>query len=750
MRIDLVAVVNFGSHAAKVWEPGDARLTVVTGPNGVGKSTLLVDAPCFALSGEVPGGYSPDQLVRTGATDMSVILEFTLDGQRYRFVRRRTTRAGGKSSADAQVLLADGTWRPLASGAREVSAEAVRLLRMDQHTFRTAVVLAQGDAKRFMDATPGKGTPQAPGRAAILSTLVVDPVFALAEAKAREEARELEATTAADRGQVERVGDAIAELAGAPGLVAERRAEISGLETAIAVDRARRGEITERLTALAGEIAKGDAAAAEVARLEEERAALADRYRREKATVATSDEARLAATAALAAADAVERAAADIPAAQAEVAGLEVAEADARRLRDEVAAKRQAMAEIERPFEQAAATWAAEHTAAERRITELIAAKNGLQPVICEKCGTANIVDQADVRGQLATARARLAELDNSRTVEPMAIARDKAALVRLESKLREIDLPDPSVLSAARAQLATLERSAARAGEISAARAALTAAAAAKVSAEAELVSIEKAGKVIAVRIEAARDAKAAAVALLEEQVRLTADARALDDSMDVDGRRLRELERVLANAEAQLERLEQLIAERDALTAKLAGADVDLARLRRLVAAFGVKGIPARVIESVLPELVEHANELLGQLRPGMTLDLRASRAKADGSGTIEALDIWIRDHRGERQRWSGGEGTSIAMSIAVALSRLGARRSGARISTLVIDEPDGLDGESRRAFGQALRVLAHRGDLERVAVITHQDGIPDFADDVVELEPVIESFDSIGLVA
>ena len=67
---------------------------------------------------------------------------------------------------------------------------------------------------------------------------------------------------------------------------------------------------------------------------------------------------------------------------------------------------------------------------------------------------------------------------------------------------------------------------------------------------------------------------------------------------------------------------------------------------------------------------------------------------------------------------------------------------------MATLVIDEPDGLDADSRRAFGQALRVLAHRGDLERVAVITHQDGIPDFADDVVEIEqdeapsgPVVE---------
>ena len=154
-----------------------------------------------------------------------------------------------------------------------------------------------------------------------------------------------------------------------------------------------------------------------------------------------------------------------------------------------------------------------------------------------------------------------------------------------------------------------------------------------------------------------------------------------------------------------------------------------------RRLVTAFGVTGIPARIIEGVLPELARYANELLAELRPGMTLELRAQRAKKDGSGVVEALDLVVRDDVGERSlaMFSGGERMSVSLALAVALSRLVARRAGTAIRTFVIDEPDGLDAEARRAFGQALRVLAHHGELERVVVVSHHEDLAEIGDAV-----------------
>jgi exonuclease SbcC len=184
-----------------------------------------------------------------------------------------------------------------------------------------------------------------------------------------------------------------------------------------------------------------------------------------------------------------------------------------------------------------------------------------------------------------------------------------------------------------------------------------------------------------------------------------------------------------------AQLEQLDHDAAEKADLEGSAALGLAEAALLRRLVGAFGVGGIPARVIEGVLPELASYANELLAELRPGVELELRAQRAKRDGSGVVEALDLVVRDGAGERALglFSGGERMSVSLAIAVGLSHLVARRAGTAIRTLVIDEPDGLDADARRAFGQALLVLANQGELERVVLVSHHEDLAEVADAV-----------------
>jgi energy-coupling factor transporter ATP-binding protein EcfA2 len=76
------------------------------------------------------------------------------------------------------------------------------------------------------------------------------------------------------------------------------------------------------------------------------------------------------------------------------------------------------------------------------------------------------------------------------------------------------------------------------------------------------------------------------------------------------------------------------------------------------------------------------------------------------------------------------------SVSLALAVGLSRLVARRAGTAIRTLVIDEPDGLDADARRAFGQALRVLAHQGELERVVLVSHHPDLAEYADEVYQV--------------
>ena len=55
------------------------------------------------------------------------------------------------------------------------------------------------------------------------------------------------------------------------------------------------------------------------------------------------------------------------------------------------------------------------------------------------------------------------------------------------------------------------------------------------------------------------------------------------------------------------------------------------------------------------------------------------------------IETLDIRISDSTGERpyENYSGGEKFRINFAVRLALSRILAHRSGARLRTLVIDE-------------------------------------------------------------
>jgi exonuclease SbcC len=76
------------------------------------------------------------------------------------------------------------------------------------------------------------------------------------------------------------------------------------------------------------------------------------------------------------------------------------------------------------------------------------------------------------------------------------------------------------------------------------------------------------------------------------------------------------------------------------------------------------------------------------------------------------------------------------SVAIALAVGLSRLVARRAGSRMETLIADEPDGLDATARRAFGHALKVIAHRGDLSRVIVVSHHPDLAEFGDAIYEV--------------
>jgi exonuclease SbcC len=146
-------------------------------------------------------------------------------------------------------------------------------------------------------------------------------------------------------------------------------------------------------------------------------------------------------------------------------------------------------------------------------------------------------------------------------------------------------------------------------------------------------------------------------------------------------------------------------------------------------LRAAFGKNGVPAMIIEAAIPELEEAANRLLARMTDGrMHVRLDTQRDLRTG-GVTETLDILISDELGTRsyESYSGGEAFRVNFAIRVALSQLLARRAGAQLRTLFIDEGFGTQDEmGRQRLVEAINAIQDHFDL--VLVITHIDELRD----------------------
>jgi exonuclease SbcC len=143
----------------------------------------------------------------------------------------------------------------------------------------------------------------------------------------------------------------------------------------------------------------------------------------------------------------------------------------------------------------------------------------------------------------------------------------------------------------------------------------------------------------------------------------------------------------------------------------------------------AFGKKGIQAMIIESVIPEIEEEANRLLGRMTDSrLSVRLKSQRETLEGK-PVETLDIEVADELGPRSYslFSGGEAFRINFAIRVALSKLLARRAGARLQTLILDEGFGTqDAQGRERLVEAIGSV--QDDFERILVITHIEELKD----------------------
>ncbi len=197
------------------------------------------------------------------------------------------------------------------------------------------------------------------------------------------------------------------------------------------------------------------------------------------------------------------------------------------------------------------------------------------------------------------------------------------------------------------------------------------------------------------------------------------------------VDSLRAREQEARLrlGVARQRLDACLDLAKTREEIRAREAQARQEQGIYEELAQAFSKKGIQAAIIEEVLPELEEEANRLLTRMtdnRLHVRFETQRETKKGD---TIETLEIKIADELGTRnyENYSGGEQFRVNFAIRVALSKLLARRSGASLQTLIIDEGFGSqDAQGQERLIEAINSICD--DFEMVLAITHIQELKD----------------------
>jgi len=216
-----------------------------------------------------------------------------------------------------------------------------------------------------------------------------------------------------------------------------------------------------------------------------------------------------------------------------------------------------------------------------------------------------------------------------------------------------------------------------------------------------------------------------------------------------------LDEAERVLFNMQEKENSLNQEVGAArqkvtvlDGLLARKAEFSSALERLaqqigqhKTLERAFGKDGVPALLIEQVLPEIESKSNELLDRLSNGqmsIRFVTQAGYKDRKREDLRETLDIQISDGAGVRdyEMYSGGEAFRVNFAIRLALSEVLAQRKGARLQTLVIDEGFGSqDIQGRQRLIEAINLV--KNDFAKILVITHLDELKDAFPTRIEVE-------------
>ena len=664
------------------------HVACLCGDNGNGKSALL-DAITWALWGKARA-KGDDELIHVGRTEMEVEFEFASGQDRYRVIRKRTkpkVNRPGHSLLDLQIAIEQGFRSIAGNSIRETQQKIIEILRMDYDTFINSAFLLQGRADEFTKKEPSK-------RKEILSYILGLSEYDEYEERAKTYARQSE-------NRCRELSGAIAEIDSELARRGEYEAE--------------RGEVWEAVAELEKDLEKQEG---RVNALKERKRGLD--LKKEQAQEVDSRIKQAEASLSY-----FER---QIAAHRQRIEGYERALAS---YQEELAKANAGLAEMARLEEK----WKEKRGRAEEvsnRIHHLRSTNDRLKQEIgelkekldllsteeenCPLCGT-----ELGVEGKekiMASYQAQGKEKADSYRLNEGEIAQLEAERKALGQEIGELESKTTSERVRWERRREALEREHAEAeNSLPREKEALLQASEALDGQKTALMADTQRRESIAAEL----------AALPEAEAELTEAQRVYDAFLE----RQRKGRDKLVELETRLKDLalrERSKAEKEK---ELLRASREKGIYDELAAAFGKKGIQAWIIEEALPEIEEEANRLLSRMTDNrMHVKMETQRAyKTKKAETLETLDINISDELGLRhyEMYSGGEAFRINFALRIALSRLLARRAGAPLPTLFIDEGFGTqDSGGRERLVEAINSI--QDDFERIVVITHIEELKD----------------------
>jgi exonuclease SbcC len=197
------------------------------------------------------------------------------------------------------------------------------------------------------------------------------------------------------------------------------------------------------------------------------------------------------------------------------------------------------------------------------------------------------------------------------------------------------------------------------------------------------------------------------------------------------------------IARTEEQLRAAREAHVKAQALVARLAPIEADLAEWRWLGRGLGREGVQALELDAAGPQVSNLANELLAAAYGSrFAIRLETQAAKADGKGVKETFDVIVvdteRGREGNGEDLSGGEKVIVGEALGLGVALFHTQAAGVSLGTCIRDETVGaLDPDNAQHYIAMLKGFLRIGLVHQLLYVAHNPELVQMADAVVYVD-------------